>query len=105
MSLGELVPDLIADVRLYTASEGGVSHPIRATFRCPCSVTNINPPNMHTAELLLGSEPMHPGERRRIGFVFLTSEGADAMRKAGKFYIWNGRFFGEATIVASTDDA
>jgi hypothetical protein len=95
----EPIPDLIADVRLYAPDEGGRNNQIRATFRCPCAVTNINPAMMHSAQLLLGSEPMSPGESRRIGFAFLTTEGADAMRQAGKFYLWDGKFFAEAVIV------
>ena len=97
--LTELVPDLVADVRFYPASEGGPTQPVRANLRCDCAVTNHNPGMMHTAELLLGTEPMDSGDSRRTGFVFLTNEGADAMRKTGTFYLWKGRFFGEATIV------
>src|SRR4051794_29625103 len=78
----ELIPDLIADVRLYTSDEGGRTNPIRPTFRCPCAVTDDKPAMMHSAELMMGSEPMNPGESRRVGFAFLTIEGADAMRRA-----------------------
>jgi hypothetical protein len=98
-ALVELIPDLIADVRLYPPGEGGRTDPIRATCRCPCSVTNVKPAIMHSAELLLGSEPMYPGESRRIGFAFLTTEGAEAMRPAGTFYLWDGGFFAEASLV------
>jgi hypothetical protein len=92
-------PDLIAEVRLYAPDQGGRTTPIRSTFRCPCAVTNVKPAMMHSAELLLGSEPMNPGQSRRLGFAFLTPDGADAMRQAGKFYLWDGRFFAEAVIV------
>jgi hypothetical protein len=96
--LSELVPDLIADVRLYTPEEGGRTTQIRPTFRCPCAAANVSPAMMHSAQLLLGDEPMGPGECRRVGFAFLTAEGADAMRRAGKFYLWDGTFFAEALI-------
>jgi len=94
-------PDLIADVRLYAPEEGGRTNQIREDFRCPCAATNAWPPvMMHTAQLLLEGRPISPGESRRMGFAFLTSEGADAMRQAGTFYLWDGKFFAEAVIVA-----
>jgi len=46
-------------------------------------------------------EPLGPGERRRLGFVFLSGErAADIFRKAGRFYLWEGGFIGEAIVVA-----
>lgn len=45
--------------------------------------------------------PFAPGERRRLGFVFLGGEeAASTFRNAGKFYLWEGRFIGEATVIA-----
>jgi hypothetical protein len=46
-------------------------------------------------------EPLVPGDSRRLGFVFLLSgkESADALRKAGTFYLWEGKFVGEAVVV------
>jgi len=44
--------------------------------------------------------PFAPGERRRLGFVFLSGDdAAQVFRRAGKFYLWEGRFIGEAIIV------
>jgi hypothetical protein len=41
-----------------------------------------------------------PGERRRLGFVFLSGADATAvLRRAETFYLWEGRFIGEATVV------
>ena len=95
----ELIPDLIADLRLYAPSEGGRTKPIWTNFRCPCAVSNGKPEMLHTSQLLFGSEPINPGESRQVGFAFLTTEGADAIRRAGTFYLWDGRIFAEATIV------
>jgi len=45
-------------------------------------------------------ETLAPGDRRRLGFVFLSGEkAADIMRKAGTFYLWEGRIIGEAVVV------
>jgi len=33
-----------------------------------------------------------------VGFVFLSSEGAEKMRRARRFYLWEGRFIGEALV-------
>ena len=50
---------------------------------------------------LLGDQEVKPGETRRaVGFVFLSGkEAADKMRAAGKFYLWEGHFIGEAVVV------
>jgi len=43
---------------------------------------------------------MAPGDHRRVGFVFLSGEEAvTELRKVGRFYLWEGRFIGEAVIV------
>ena len=50
---------------------------------------------------LLGDVEMQPGETKRsVGFVFLSGdEAAEKLRAAGKFYLWEGRFIGEATVM------
>ena len=46
-------------------------------------------------------EPIEPGQRRLLGFVFLAGqEAVDALRVGDTFYLWEGRFIGEAVIVA-----
>jgi hypothetical protein len=50
---------------------------------------------------LLGDTPLAPGDKRRLGFVFLSGEeAAQIMRTAGKFYLWESRIIGEATVVS-----
>jgi len=50
---------------------------------------------------LVLDEPLHAGEDREgVGFVFLSSEGAEAMSQAGHFYLWEGGFIGEAFVVS-----
>jgi len=50
---------------------------------------------------LLGDQPMMPGERRRVGYVFLAGEQAtEYLRSAPKFYVWEGRIIGEATMIS-----
>ena len=45
-------------------------------------------------------EPLEPGDRRRLGLVFLSGEEtADVFRRTGRFYLWEGRFIGEAVVV------
>jgi hypothetical protein len=44
-------------------------------------------------------EPLLPGEERTaVPFVFLSPEGAEAVRLAGRFYLWEGGFIGEAFV-------
>ena len=50
---------------------------------------------------LLRDDPIAPGEQRRIGFCFLAGdEAATVMRNAGRFYLWEGKFIGEAVVVS-----
>jgi hypothetical protein len=55
------------------------------------------------AKLLLGDEPLFPGQERRIGFAFLSPEAAGLMRDARRFFLWEGRFIGEGTGVESEE--
>jgi hypothetical protein len=49
---------------------------------------------------LLGDATLAPGESRRLGFVFLSGEeSASIFRQAGKFFLWEGGFIGEAVVV------
>lgn len=48
---------------------------------------------------LIGEEPLLPGETRQLGFIFLSHEEAvPILLTAGRFFLWNGRFVGEATV-------
>ncbi|MES3098830.1 hypothetical protein O6W96_04925 [Sphingomonas faeni] len=48
---------------------------------------------------LIGGEPLLPGETRSLGFVFLLPEEAvPAIRMAGRFFLWEGRFVAEAIV-------
>jgi hypothetical protein len=49
---------------------------------------------------LLGDTPLAPGDHRKVSFVFLSGESAaEVLRKAGTFYLWEGKIIGEATFV------
>jgi len=65
-------------------------------------VSNIEPLSGFDALPLLRDRALEPGERRRLGFVFLSpQEAVAAIEKAGRFYLWEGRFIGEATVVSN----
>ncbi|CAH1653219.1 hypothetical protein CHELA1G11_10605 [Hyphomicrobiales bacterium] len=52
------------------------------------------------ALVILGDRAFHPGEERRVGFYFLSAdEAADSLKKAGRFFLWEGRTIGEAQVV------
>jgi len=43
---------------------------------------------------------MMPGERRRVGFVFMSGvDAVEAFTTTKMFYLWEGWFIGEAMIV------
>jgi len=48
---------------------------------------------------LLADTALNPGDQRRRGFVFLSPHAAEILKNAGTFYLWEGRFIGEAKIV------
>jgi hypothetical protein len=98
--LKTLTPQLIADVVLYPTSEGGRKSPAFPGWGCPCTVSKSQPVVGYGGWPLLGDRSLEPGERRRLGFVFLKGEEtAEIMRHAGTFYLWEGGFIGEAVVV------
>jgi hypothetical protein len=105
----ELTPSFVADLVLYATEDGGRKQPAYLGFCCPCFLQKIelktgseglatNPP-AYSACPLLGDEPMQPGESRRVGFVTLSPESAEALASSGRFYLWDGHFIGEAQVV------
>ncbi len=49
---------------------------------------------------LLGKRSIRPGESRRVGLFLLSGdEAASSLRSARRFFIWEGRVVGEATVV------
>jgi hypothetical protein len=93
-------PQLVADVVLYPTAEGGKKLTVQPGWGCPCSCSKSKDAVFYDAWPLL-DEPLSPGERRRLGFVFLGGEeAAGVLRRAGKFYLWEGRFIGEANVVS-----
>ena len=94
-----MAPDLVAHVKLFPTDVGGKSRPALPGYGCPCMTSKVPPFQGFDTRLQLGGTPLHPGDQRKVGFVFLTPEGAAAMREAGTFYLWEGRFIGEATVV------
>jgi hypothetical protein len=105
----ELTPAFVADLVLYATEDGGREQPAHLGFCCPCFLQKIElkagvegyatNPSAYDACPLLGDEPMQPGESRRVGFVTLSSESADVLASSGRFYLWDGRFIGEAHVV------
>lgn len=68
---------------------------------CACFANKDTSQGGWDARPLIGDEEMQPGEIRTVGFTFLSGEQAAVeMRKAGRFYLWEGRFIGEAEVCA-----
>lgn len=99
-TLYTLAPQLIADVTLYPLSLSSRKSSILPGWGCPCCSSNSPPIVGYDGWPLLGDTPLAPGDQRRLGFVFLSSdEAAEVFRKAGKFFLWEGGFIGEAIVV------
>jgi len=98
-SLKAMKPQLIANVRLYATEDGGKAYPAFPGWGCPCMVSQERPFSGYDGWPIL-DEPIQPGEQREgAPFVFLLAEGAEAMRQAGQFYLWELGFIGEAIVV------
>lgn len=96
--LREMVPHLVAHVRLYATVDGGRGAPAYPGWGPVCMISKEKPLSGYSGWPIL-DEPLKPGEdRAKVGFVFLVPEGADALRSAGRFYLWEGRFVGEAAV-------
>jgi hypothetical protein len=93
-----MTPHLVADVVLYSTESGGKRIPALHGFGCPCMVSKTEPLLGYDARLIL-DEPLHPGQARRIGFVFLHRASVNVMLEARHFFLWEGKFIGEATVV------
>lgn len=97
-AIGSGIPDLIADVVLYSAEDGGRNSPAFLGWGCPVKASKTDSMS-YSAWPLLGDTPLLPGAKRRLGFVFVNKDGVEKMRTAGTFFLWEGGFIGEATIV------
>jgi len=92
-------PQLIADLRLYPTGQGGKTLVAEPGWGCPCCYPKT--PTVYYDGWPLLQEPLSPGGHRRVGFVFsVGEEAADIFRRAGMFYLWEGRIVGEAVVVA-----
>lgn len=99
-TLKRMTPEFVANVQLYTTAEGGRQQAARPGWGCPCMVSHEQPLAGYDGWPVL-DEPLRPGERRDgVAFVFLSPEGGEAMRKAGRFYLWEGKFIGEAVVIS-----
>jgi hypothetical protein len=95
-------PHLIADVTLYSASEGRRTVDALPGWSCPCCLSKSSPLVGWDGYPLL-HEPLSPGDWRRVGVVFLSGdEVAKMFREAGIFYLWEGPVVGEAVEVAAS---
>ncbi|MGY3609103.1 MULTISPECIES: hypothetical protein [unclassified Bradyrhizobium] len=97
-ALHAVTPDLIADLYLYPVEAGGRTGPVRLGWGCPCTKDRSVDEGWDGYPLL--ERAMMPGERRRLGFVFLCrEEAAQALGATDRFYLWEGRWIGEAAVV------
>ena len=103
-ALRQMSPHLVADVYLYPTAEGGKNLTVQPGWGCPCSCSKSSDAGFYDGWPLLDA-PFAPGERRRLGFVFIHGDDissediAAILRRAGTFYLWEGHFIGEAAVV------
>lgn|SRR5262249_30446313 len=86
-------PQLVADVTMYATDQGGRKYVAQPGWGCPCVISKSQPVDRVGRMAAFG-------ERRRLGFVFLSGEeAAKIFRRAGFFYLWECGFIGEAAVV------
>lgn len=90
--------DLIAEVTFYPSEVSGKTQPVFSGYGCPCIVSKAKPWSGWDARLVFEGVPIHPGQKRRVGFAFLTQEGAQTISKARQFFLCEGGVVGEATV-------
>ena len=98
--LRKMQPQLVADVVLYPTEAGGRRGPAYLGWGCPCMISKMHPLVGYDGWPLIGEEPLQPGDHRRLGFVFLTPDGLEALGRAKRFYLWESGFIGEASVVS-----
>jgi len=92
------IPDLVVELFLYPTTDGGRKSAINMVWGCPCSAQKTLEDGWDGYPLL--DRELAPGEHRRVGFVFLSGQTAvAALKPHSRFYLWEGRFIGEAEIV------
>lgn len=89
---------LTVGLRLYTPDEGGRSKDVLPGWRCPCFPAKDNTMGGYDCLPNL-TKPLSPGESRRVELHFLSGEAVETLRRAQTFFLWDGRFVGEATVV------
>ena len=100
--LRSMEPQLIVDLWLYPREGGGRTKPISLGWGSPCTIQSEEGSGWvaYDGWPLLGEDALAPGERRRVGYVFLSGgQAVDYLKGAPKFYVCEGRIVGEAVIV------
>ena len=98
-ALRQMKPEIFADVKLLSTEDGGRKGPAFLGWGCPLMTSKRKPLLGWDAWPLIENEALLPGECRRLGFVFSNKDGIEVIRTAGRFFLWEGRFIGEAKVV------
>lgn len=91
-------PQLVADIELYTTEAGGRTLAVLPGWGCPAMVDPVEKV-AYDVWPILRETPLLPGDRRRLGLIFSNPEGADVLRKARSFFLWEGKLIGEGQVV------
>jgi hypothetical protein len=76
-------PQLIAEVTLYATVDAGRKSTAFPGWGCPCCVSRQEPIVGYDSWPLLGDTPIEPGERRLLGFVFLSEKRLSSCGRQG----------------------
>lgn len=105
MSRAEIIaaktPDLRVRLTFYDKDKDGPKLRKSTGWGCPCFIhlNQMDPPGFDGWPQF-GDTDMGAGETRDVGIVFLSGKrAADFFLQSGKFYLWEGRFIGEAVII------
>jgi len=99
MNLGATV-----DLYLYPTEQGGRKSAARGSYRPigflrkDSTRSSVDDPD-YGIFFQLGDVLIAPGETKRVNCFFIHRPSFEVFMNAKKFYIWEGRFVGEATLI------
>jgi hypothetical protein len=91
-TIAALPPDVVADLVMYDLADGGIAQQRPSGWACPCMTSKAEPLEGYTVLPQMGDVALNAGDERRLGFVFPGDGGAEKIREAGTFYLWEGGF-------------
>ena len=92
-----MLPDAIIEMRFFTPSEGGRTHPIEGQYySCPMFLDD----EAFDCRVMLNGMKLQLGETFKLGVIFLSPSLVVPRLRVGKRVVfWEGRTIGEGRVL------